>query len=276
MESLLTQTRELQTKVCEDFTITEKAPTLDFSRSKEPTSAFTFKTPWRHYAKQRYAIYVWSSYTDSLTHCSWWWSHLQQLTADWLIIKLFKLFSLWYWESGCRHSLPSPRNTLGMVPESWVPPPIAHLLSHLNTHHGTLPSILISVAVPLNHHFSGYAKLFMLHQSFKKIGNVFRVVWWHNGWVEDMNDNLFWLYNLQQPWIVQKPKITSPPSCTSSVSKLKYCKFHRIMLDTKLCGASCNAIFQMKSKLLKLLFSLQIFHTDNQIIIFHMEVNQIK
>ena len=142
-------------------------------------------------------------------------------------------------------------------------------------HHGTLPSILISVAVPLNHHFSGYAKLFMLHQSFKKIGNVFRVVWWHNGWVEDMNDNLFWLYNLQQPWIVQKPKITSPPSCTSSVSKLKYCKFHRIMLDTKLCGASCNAIFQMKSKLLKLLFSLQIFHTDNQIIIFHMEVNQI-
>ena len=29
-------------------------------------------------------------------------------------------------------------------------------------HHGTLPSILISVAVPLNHHFSGYAKLFKI------------------------------------------------------------------------------------------------------------------
>ena len=36
-------------KVPEDFTITEKA----FSWLKAPTSAFTFKTLLRHYAKQR-------------------------------------------------------------------------------------------------------------------------------------------------------------------------------------------------------------------------------
>ena len=34
------------------FTITEKAPTRAFSWLKEPTSAFTFKTLLRHYAKQ--------------------------------------------------------------------------------------------------------------------------------------------------------------------------------------------------------------------------------
>ena len=35
-----------------DFTITEKAPTRDFSWLKAPTSAFTFKTLLRHYAKR--------------------------------------------------------------------------------------------------------------------------------------------------------------------------------------------------------------------------------
>ena len=35
---------ELQTKVCDDFTITEKAPTGTFSRLKVPTSTFSFKT----------------------------------------------------------------------------------------------------------------------------------------------------------------------------------------------------------------------------------------
>ena len=34
------------------FTITEKAPTKAFSCLKAPTSAFTFKTLLRHYAKQ--------------------------------------------------------------------------------------------------------------------------------------------------------------------------------------------------------------------------------
>ena len=34
------------------FTITEKAPTRAFSWLKVPTSAFTFKTLLRHYAKQ--------------------------------------------------------------------------------------------------------------------------------------------------------------------------------------------------------------------------------
>ena len=34
----------------EDFTITEKAPTRAFSWLKTPTSAFTFKTLFRHYA----------------------------------------------------------------------------------------------------------------------------------------------------------------------------------------------------------------------------------
>ena len=34
------------------FTITEKAPTRAFSWLKAPTSAFTFKTQLRHYAKR--------------------------------------------------------------------------------------------------------------------------------------------------------------------------------------------------------------------------------
>merc|ERR1712079_564457 len=38
--------------VPEDFTITEKAPTRAFSWLKAPTSAFTFKTLLRHYAKR--------------------------------------------------------------------------------------------------------------------------------------------------------------------------------------------------------------------------------
>ena len=36
----------------DDFTITEKAPTRAFSWLKAPTSAFTFKTLLRHYAKR--------------------------------------------------------------------------------------------------------------------------------------------------------------------------------------------------------------------------------
>ena len=43
---------EVQTKVREDFTITEKAHTWAFSWLKAPTSTFTFKTLLRHYAKQ--------------------------------------------------------------------------------------------------------------------------------------------------------------------------------------------------------------------------------
>ena len=39
-------------KIREDFSITEKAPTRAFSWFKVPTSAFTFKTLLRHYAKQ--------------------------------------------------------------------------------------------------------------------------------------------------------------------------------------------------------------------------------
>ena len=35
---------ELQMKVCEDFTITENAPSRAFSLLKAPTSEFTFKT----------------------------------------------------------------------------------------------------------------------------------------------------------------------------------------------------------------------------------------
>ena len=42
---------ELQTKVREDLTITEKAPTMAFWL-KVPTSAFTFEPPLRHYVKQ--------------------------------------------------------------------------------------------------------------------------------------------------------------------------------------------------------------------------------
>ena len=38
-------------KVRDDFIITKKAPTRAFSWLKEPTSAFTFKTLSRHYAK---------------------------------------------------------------------------------------------------------------------------------------------------------------------------------------------------------------------------------
>ena len=43
---------ELQTNLCEDFTITEKAPTWVFSWLKAPTSAFTFKALLRHYGKR--------------------------------------------------------------------------------------------------------------------------------------------------------------------------------------------------------------------------------
>ena len=43
---------ELQTKVREDFTITEKAPNLAFFWLKVPSSNFTFKKLLRHYAKQ--------------------------------------------------------------------------------------------------------------------------------------------------------------------------------------------------------------------------------
>ena len=37
-------------KVRKDFTITEKAPIMDFSWLKVPTSAFTFKALLRHYS----------------------------------------------------------------------------------------------------------------------------------------------------------------------------------------------------------------------------------
>ena len=43
---------ELQTMVREDFTITENALTKAFSWLKVLTSAATFKTLFRHYAKQ--------------------------------------------------------------------------------------------------------------------------------------------------------------------------------------------------------------------------------
>ena len=42
---------ELQTKVREDFTITEKASTRAFSWLEAPTNAFTFNTLLRHYAE---------------------------------------------------------------------------------------------------------------------------------------------------------------------------------------------------------------------------------
>ena len=42
----------LQTRVREDFTITEKAPSRAFSCLKAPTSGFTSKTLRRHYAKR--------------------------------------------------------------------------------------------------------------------------------------------------------------------------------------------------------------------------------
>ena len=38
-------------ELCEDFTITEKAPTRAFSWLKAPTSALTFRTLLRDYAK---------------------------------------------------------------------------------------------------------------------------------------------------------------------------------------------------------------------------------
>ena len=44
--------------VPEDFTITEKAPTRAFSWLKAATTAFTFKTLLRHYAK--WALTPWS------------------------------------------------------------------------------------------------------------------------------------------------------------------------------------------------------------------------
>ena len=43
---------ELQTEVCEDIAITEKASIRAFFLLKGPTSAFTFKTLLRHYAKR--------------------------------------------------------------------------------------------------------------------------------------------------------------------------------------------------------------------------------
>ena len=43
---------QLATRVREDFTITEKAPTRAFSYLKAATTAFTFKTLLRHYAKR--------------------------------------------------------------------------------------------------------------------------------------------------------------------------------------------------------------------------------
>ena len=48
----ITASNEVHPKVLKDFTITEKAPTRAFSWFKAPTSAFTFKTLLRHYAKQ--------------------------------------------------------------------------------------------------------------------------------------------------------------------------------------------------------------------------------
>ena len=42
---------EPQTKVRDDFTITEKTPTMAFSWLKAPTSTFTFKILLRHFAK---------------------------------------------------------------------------------------------------------------------------------------------------------------------------------------------------------------------------------
>ena len=38
---------ELETKVHEDFTITEKAPTRTFSLLKVPTGSFTFKSIYK-------------------------------------------------------------------------------------------------------------------------------------------------------------------------------------------------------------------------------------
>ena len=43
---------ESQRKIREDITITEKAPTRAISWLQAPTSAFTFQTQLRHYAKQ--------------------------------------------------------------------------------------------------------------------------------------------------------------------------------------------------------------------------------
>ena len=49
---------ELQTKVREYFTITEKAPTRAFSLLKVPTSTITFKTLLGHYAKCNVKVLV--------------------------------------------------------------------------------------------------------------------------------------------------------------------------------------------------------------------------
>ena len=43
---------EIQTKAIRRFVITEKAPTRAFSWLKTATTAFTFKTLLRHYAKR--------------------------------------------------------------------------------------------------------------------------------------------------------------------------------------------------------------------------------
>ena len=63
---------ELQTEVREDFTITEKAPNRAFSWLKAPTSAFTFKTLLRHYAKRM------------LTHRRKIWTPTQKGWVGWL------------------------------------------------------------------------------------------------------------------------------------------------------------------------------------------------
>ena len=153
MESLLTQTRELQTKIYEDFTITAKAPIVDFSRSKEPTSAFTFKTPWRHYAKQRSAISdlrmkLLHRLTDTLLLVIVTPTAANSRLADYQIIQIIQLVILRVWlqtlpaftQKHTGHG-PRAREKLGATTYS----------SSLVTpqHHGTLPSILISA---LYHH----------------------------------------------------------------------------------------------------------------------------
>ena len=57
---LIMLTLELQPKVREDLTITEKAPTRAFSWLKAPTRAFTFKNRLRHYAKQVPSPWLWN------------------------------------------------------------------------------------------------------------------------------------------------------------------------------------------------------------------------
>ena len=51
-DSGVRSSKEMETEVREDFTITEKAPTRAFSSLKKLIGAFTFENPLRHYAKQ--------------------------------------------------------------------------------------------------------------------------------------------------------------------------------------------------------------------------------